>query len=340
MLDELQPKVAIVILNYNTRPFLERFLPSVLATEYSNKEVWVVDNASSDDSAQFVYENFEEVKFLKTDKNLGYAGGYNWALKQIKADYYVLLNSDVRVSPNWINPLMDLMLRDPSIAAIQPKILDAKNTEMFEYAGASGGYLDKWGYVFCRGRIFGSLEEDKGQYDDEHEVFWATGACFFVNAQLFHEVGGLDEEFFAHMEEIDLCWRLKLKGKKIYVNPQSVVYHIGGGTLAEGSKLKYYLNFRNNLVLITKNDQSSLWFLKLLWRMILDGMSAVKFVIDGNPTIFFEVIKAHFSFWKSFRTTLKKRKKVQRESTHKTTLYPKSIVWQHFAKKVNKFSDL
>ncbi|NNJ56593.1 MAG: glycosyltransferase family 2 protein, partial [Bacteroidia bacterium] len=194
--------------------------------------------------------------------------------------------------------------------------------------------------AFCRGRIFESLEEDKGQYDDETEVFWATGACLFVNAKMYHEVGCLDDEFFAHMEEIDLCWRLKLRGKKIYVNPKSVVYHIGGGTLSEGSKMKYYLNFRNNLVLITKNDQSAFWFLKLFWRMILDGISAVKFVIDGNPTLFFEVIKAHYSFWKSFGATLKKRKLVQQDSTHKTTLYPKSIVWQHFAKKVNKFSDL
>ena len=283
MLDQLQPKVAIVILNYNTRSLLERFLPSVLATNYGNKEVWVVDNASHDDSVQFVKDNFDEVKVLTTDTNLGYAGGYNWALTQIDADYYVLLNSDVRVTPNWINPLVDIVLRNPSIGAVQPKILDAKNTEMFEYAGASGGFLDKWGYAFCRGRIFESLEKDEGQYDDEQEVFWATGACLFVNAKMFHEVGGLDDEFFAHMEEIDLCWRLKLKGKKVFVNPQSVVYHVGGGTLSEGSKMKYYLNFRNNLVLLTKNDQSSFWFIKLFWRMILDGISAVKFVVDGNP---------------------------------------------------------
>jgi GT2 family glycosyltransferase len=340
MLDQLQPKVAIVILNYNTRALLERFLPSVIETNYGNKEIWVVDNASNDDSVQFVYENFEDVKLLKTDENLGYAGGYNWALKQIDAAYYVLLNSDVRVTPNWINPLIDLALRDKETAAIQPKILDAKNTSMFEYAGAAGGFLDKWGYAFCRGRIFESLEEDLGQYDDEREVFWATGACLFVNSKMFHEVGGLDDEFFAHMEEIDLCWRLKLRGKKIYVNPQSVVYHVGGGTLSEGSKMKYYLNFRNNLVLISKNDQSVFWFLKLFWRMILDGVSGVKFVLDGNPTLFFEVIKAHVAFWKSFRKTLKKRNLIQGASTHQVKLYPQSIVWQHFAKKVKKFSDL
>ena len=208
----LQPKVAIVILNYNTRALLERFLPSVLATDYSNKEVWVVDNQSSDDSAKFVYEHFNEVKLLETGANLGYAGGYNWALDRIEADYYVLLNSDVRVPANWLSPLVELAISDIRIGAIQPKIKDAVQTEMFEYAGASGGFLDKWGYPFCRGRIFDNLEKDSGQYDEVLDVFWATGACMFVKAEAYHKSGGLDTDFFAHMEEIDLCWRMHKMG--------------------------------------------------------------------------------------------------------------------------------
>ena len=336
----LQPKVAIVILNYNTRALLERFLPSVLATDYSNKEVWVVDNQSSDDSAKFVYEHFNEVKLLETGANLGYAGGYNWALDRIEADYYVLLNSDVRVPANWLSPLVELAISDIRIGAIQPKIKDAVQTEMFEYAGASGGFLDKWGYPFCRGRIFDNLEKDSGQYDEVLDVFWATGACMFVKAEAYHKSGGLDTDFFAHMEEIDLCWRMHKMGYGVKVQPRSEVYHIGGGTLEEGSDRKYFLNFRNNLTLIAKNHPSRFWIFILLWRMVLDGVSAVKFVLEGKASVFVTIIKAHFAFWGNLGSTLKKRRQVSQLGGNKAKLYGKSIVWQCFVKGKKVFSDL
>ncbi|MEN8696338.1 MAG: glycosyltransferase family 2 protein [Bacteroidia bacterium] len=337
----LQPKVAIVILNYNTRPLLERFLPSVLATDYSNKEVWVVDNASMDDSVEYVQQHFsDETRVLVSPKNYGYAGGYNWALEQIEADYYVLLNSDVRVPSNWLKPLVELAIADKQVAAIQPKIKDAVRTELFEYAGASGGYLDKWGYPFCRGRIFDTLEEDKQQYDDVQEVFWATGACMFVRADVFHQAGALDADFFAHMEEIDLCWRMQRMGYKVMVQPRSEVFHVGGGTLTEGSDRKYFLNFRNNLVLLAKNHSSPFWFFIILWRMVLDGISALKFIIDGKASLFMTIIKAHFAFWGKFHTILGKRRWVKSLGTEDVTLYPKSIVWQFFAQGKKKFTDL
>lgn len=336
----LQPKVAIVILNYNTKALLERFLPGVLATEYANKEVWVVDNASSDESAKYVYESFDDVKLLETQKNKGYAGGYNWALDRIEADYYVLLNSDVRVPANWLNPLVELAVSNKQIAAIQPKIKDAVHTEKFEYAGASGGYLDKWGYPFCRGRVFDTLETDKGQYEEVQEVFWATGACMFVRSDAYHAAGGLDEDFFAHMEEIDLCWRLKKMGFGVFVQPRSVVYHIGGGTLAEGSDRKYFLNFRNNLFLLSKNLDGAFWLVTILWRMVLDGVSAFKFLAEGKASLFSTIIKAHFAFWGALGDVLKKRNAVKKLGETKTELYSHSVVWQYFAKGKKKFSDL
>lgn len=337
----LQPKVAIVILNYNTRALLERFLDGVLATEYANKEVWVVDNASTDDSVAYVKQHHaESTKLLVYPENYGYAGGYNWALDQIEADFYVLLNSDVLVPAGWLKPLVEMAITDKSIGAIQPKILDAKQPELFEYAGASGGYLDKWGYPFCRGRIFDTLEEDQGQYDEPQEVFWATGACMFVRAEAFHNAGKLDADFFAHMEEIDLCWRMQRMGYRVMVQPRSAVFHVGGGTLAEGSDRKYFLNFRNNLVLIAKNHSSSFWFFIILWRMVLDGISAFKFLLEGKGSVFFTIIKAHFAFWGKFYTTLGKRRQVKTLGKGYVSLYPKSIVWQYFAKGKKVFSEL
>ena len=339
-LSDFQPKVAIVILNYNTRPLLERFLPGVLSTEYANKEVWVADNASTDDSAEFTKEHFKEVKLIVSDENLGYAGGYNWALSQIEADYYVLLNSDVQVPSGWLKPLVDLAIADKRIGAIQPKILDAKEPKLFEYAGASGGMLDKWGYPFCRGRIFDTLEEDKGQYNDVFNIFWASGACLFINADLYHKSGGLDADFFAHMEEIDLCWRLQRMGYTVKVQPRSEVFHIGGGTLAEGSDRKYFLNFRNNLFLLAKNLSSPFWLFTILWRMVLDGVSAFKFLLGGQSSLFGTVINAHFAFWGKFHTILGKRRWVKTLGTEDVTLHPKSIVWQYFAKGKKLFNDL
>ena len=340
-MNSVQPKVAIVILNYNTRPLLERFLPSVLATEYGNKEVWVVDNASTDDSASYIKQHFaEDIKLLVSPENYGYAGGYNWALEHIEADYYVLLNSDVRVPADWLSPLVDMATADKNIGAIQPKILDAKQPKLFEYAGACGGYLDKWGYPFCRGRIFDTLEEDNGQYNEPQAVFWATGACMFVRAEIYHKAGALDVDFFAHMEEIDLCWRLQRMGYSVMVQPRSKVYHLGGGTLAEGSERKYFLNFRNNLILLAKNLNSPFWLLTILWRMLLDSVSALKFMLDGHPNRVVTIVKAHFAFWGSLGTTLRKRNAVKKIGNSKVNLYSKSIVWHYFAKGKKVFTDL
>jgi len=337
----VQPKVAIVILNYNTRLLLERFLPSVLATAYGNKEVWVVDNASTDDSASYIKQHFaEDIELLVSPENYGYAGGYNWALEQIEADYYVLLNSDVRVPENWLSPLVDMAIADKNIGAIQPKILDAKQPELFEYAGASGGYLDKWGYPFCRGRIFDTLEEDKGQYNKPQKAFWATGACMFIRAEVYHKAGALDADFFAHMEEIALCWRLQRMGYSVMVQPSSEVYHLGGGTLAEGSERKYFLNFRNNLILLAKNLDSPFWLFTIVWRMLLDGVSAIKFMLDGQPKRVGTIVKAHVAFWGSLSTTLRKRKSVKKIGNTKVDLYSKSIVWHYFAKGEKVFTDL
>lgn len=335
------PTVAIVILNYNTRQLLEKFLPSVLATSYASKKIWIIDNHSTDDSVEFLQKHYDkEINLLVTPSNLGYAGGYNWALNQIDADYYVLLNSDVDVKKDWLDPLVNMAESNAQIGALQPKILDQKSPSKFEYAGASGGYLDKWGYAFCRGRIFDSLEEDNGQYDDTTKIFWATGACLFIKSHVYHSSGGLDSDFFAHMEEIDLCWRIQRMGYTIYVNPESCVYHVGGGTLTEGSEMKYLLNYRNNLFLLTKNLQTPFWFLIVLWRMVLDGVSGLKFVLDGKSNLLLIIIKAHLQFWKSMVKTLRKRRQVKKLGDSKVELYIHSVVWQYFAKKKKKFTDL
>ena len=336
-----QPKVAIVILNYNTRSLLERFLDGVLATSYGNKEIWVVDNASTDDSVAYVQQHYaDDIKLLVSPENYGYAGGYNWALTQIEADYYVLLNSDVRVPQDWLSPLVEMAMSDKKIGAIQPKILDAKDPDKFEYAGASGGLLDKWGYPFCRGRIFDTLEKDIGQYNDVQEIFWATGACMFVKAEVYHHAGALDADFFAHMEEIDLCWRMQRMGYKVMVQPRSEVFHVGGGTLAEGSDRKYFLNFRNNLFLLAKNHSSPFWFILILWRMVLDGVTALKFLLGGQASLFMTVLKAHFAFWGTFGSVVTKRREVKKLGNNKVKLYHKSIVWQYFAKGKKIFTDL
>ncbi len=337
----VSPKVAVVVLNYNTQNLLEKYLNYILDTEYNNMDIWVVDNASSDNSIAFLESKFhEQIKILVSAENRGYAGGYNWALNQIKAEFYVLINSDVRVSRNWLMPLVNLALKNSKIGAIQPKILDDKNPKYFEYAGASGGYIDKWGYPFCRGRIFDSLEEDSGQYNDTKRVFWASGACLFIRADAFKKSNGFDTDFFAHMEEIDLCWRMQNLGYQIYVEPKSKVYHLGGGTLSEGSHLKYYFNFRNSLMLLTKNLASPFWFFTLFWRMVLDGISSVKFLIDGKPMVVFTILKAHVKFWSTIRTTITKRKKIQMSLNSKPKLLNRSIIWVYFVRGKNKFTDL
>jgi GT2 family glycosyltransferase len=334
-------KVAVVILNWNGKEMLETFLPSII--KYSEMaDIYVADNASTDGSVNFVQNQFPNIKIIRNEKNDGYANGYNTALKQIKAEYYVLLNSDVEVTPNWIQPIIELMDKDQSIGACQPKILSYKEKDQFEYAGAAGGFIDKDGFMFCRGRMFDNYEHDNGQYDGIAEIFWATGACLFIRAKLFHEIGGLDEDFFAHMEEIDVCWRLKNLGYKIYYNSNSVVHHLGGGTLSNINPKKTYLNFRNNLYLITKNYNHGNFFLKLIYRMSLDGAAGVKFLIDGNPRHTLAVLHAHFSFYKRFRRFYRKRALIQKNVKQKQVsgILKKSVVFSYFLFGKKKFSDL
>lgn len=336
------PKVSIVILNFNTKDLLERLLPFVLKTTYDNIEIVLADNASSDGSLDFVKANFPTIKCIQIDSNLGFAGGYNEALSQLDTDYWVLLNSDVEVDASWLEPLMETMMADDKIAAVQPKILSYNNRGQFEYAGASGGLIDKYAYPFCRGRLFDQLEMDNGQYDTQMEVFWATGAALLVRASVYKELSGLDADFFAHMEEIDLCWRMKNRGYQIWVNPTSTVYHIGGGTLDAHSPHKVYLNFRNNLVLITKNMPTGQAIRVLIARLFLDGLAGVKFMLDGKPSSAIMIVKAHWSFFFRFRFYWRKRDAVtaQKPTSSLAGFINQSMVYQYFAKGVKHFSDI
>ena len=337
----MEAKVAVVILNWNGRFFLEKFLPSVI--RYSSMaEIIVADNSSSDDSIIFLKTNYPTVTIIENKNNDGFAKGYNDALSNVKAEYYILLNSDVEVTDNWIEPIIRLMDNDMQIAACQPKILDYNNKLYFEYAGAAGGFIDKYGYPFCRGRVFHNLEKDNGQYNDVVEVFWATGACMFVRANYFWEVGGFDNDYFAHMEEIDLCWRLKNSGRQIYVQPKSSVYHVGGGTLHKLSPNKTYLNFRNNLTTFTKNASPRFLLLKVIYRMLLDGVAAYKFLFEGKGSHFIAVIKAHFSFYVQLPSTLKKRKAMKALPNFSYTesgILKKNSVFLHFIKGLKTFSE-
>ncbi|WP_317897107.1 glycosyltransferase family 2 protein [Aurantibacillus circumpalustris] len=337
-----ESNVAVVILNFNGKSFLEKFLPGIIKNSSPHKIV-VADNGSTDDSLNYLESHFPQVSIIKNGGNYGYAKGYNLALQKVEADYFVLLNSDVEVTPNWIEPIILLMDVDKQIAACQPKLIDYAKRNLFEYAGASGGFIDKYGYPFCRGRIFNTLEEDNGQHNVAREVFWASGACLFIRADAFRRVGGFDDDYFAHMEEIDLCWRLKNLGYKIYVEPASVIYHIGGGTLNKLSKRKTFLNFRNNLVTYTKNSHSSFLFWRILLRFILDGVAAFKFLFDGQPKHFFAVLKAHGNYYLWLPRTLAKRRLMKRMTGFnytETEIYQSSIVSEHFLKHKNKFSDL
>ena len=332
-------KVAVVILNYNGKKFLEQFLPNVIANCDPNlAEIVVADNASTDESVAFMRERFPEIRLIENGSNGGFATGYNLALRQIEAQYYVLLNSDIEVAPHWIEPVIEMMDNDPQIAACQPKILSYYHKEHFEYAGASGGFIDKYGYPFCRGRVFQNLEKDEHQYDTPMEVFWATGACMFVRADLYHQLGGLDDSFFAHMEEIDLCWRLKNAGFKVYCCPQSWVFHIGGGTLPKNSPRKTYLNFRNNLSLLVKNLPKHRVHRIILYRIFLDWVAAFKFLIEGCPKDFRMVFKAHWDFYKRLKELREKR----RGSEHKlvSCIYRKNIVFESIVRGKKKFSEL
>lgn len=331
-------KTAIVILNWNGRLFLEAFLPGILKSAEGIASVIIADNQSTDDSIPFLQSKFPDVKIIHTGGNYGYAGGYNRALAQIDATYFVLLNSDIEVTQNWIAPIIQLMDSDSSIAACQPKILSFKNRDQFEYAGAGGGFIDRFGYPFCRGRIFQSMETDSGQYDDTAEIFWASGACLFVRADYYKEAGGLDEDFFAHMEEIDICWRMKQLGYKIMYCGKSEVYHVGGGSLDKSSPKKTYLNIRNNNTMLYKNLPANQLYPVFIARFFLDLMAAVKFLIDGGVRHFGAVVRAHLGFYFSMKKNRKKRKSIQKRNV--SAIYGGNIVVSHFFKGVKYFKDL
>jgi GT2 family glycosyltransferase len=335
-----EPLVAIVILNYNGKHYLEKFMPSVVASTYINKKIVVADNASTDDSLIWLKQDHPQVEIILLDRNYGFAKGYNEALKHVQADYYILLNSDVEVVEDWIEPAIALMEQDEKIAACQPKLLAYDNRHLFEYAGASGGWLDMFGYPFSRGRIFDFCEEDNGQYEDTQVIFWASGAAMIVRPNVYHEMNGFDEFFFAHQEEIDLCWRMQKAGYKIMSCPKSVVYHVGGGTLPKGNQRKVFLNFRNNLVMLAKNWSWAERLTKLPFRIGLDVISSGKALILGDRQFFLGVIKAHFAFYKWILSSKKSNNFSKSKKTNLSGYYKGSVVWHHFIKKKKTFKEI
>lgn len=325
--------VSIVILNYNGQGFLEKFLPAVIQHS-AGYEIIVADNASTDNSVAFLTHTYPEIRLIRLPHNGGFTGGYNEALKQVQARYYVLLNSDIEVTPNWIAPVIKLMDENPNIAACQPKMRDYQKPALFEYAGAAGGYIDYLGYPFCRGRIFDTCETDTGQYDDTREIFWATGACMFVRAEVFHQLGGFDTKFFAHMEEIDLCWRMKNAGYQVYYTSASTVYHVGGGTLHKSNPHKTFLNYRNGLAMMYKNLPAGKVFSTIFMRLVLDGISSVRFLLAGSFKDIWAILKAHFAFYAMIP-------RLERKSPKQLTdIYPESIVAAYFFRKKKRFEEL
>ena len=336
-------KVAIVILNWNGQKMLAKFLPNVIEYSRQNAEIWVADNSSSDGSMHLLETQFPQVKTIVLEQNFGFAEGYNRALRQIEADYYVLLNSDVEVSHHWLTPLIEFMDSHPQVAACQPKLLAEYDKDSFEYAGACGGFLDKYGYPFCRGRIFGMVERDNGQYDYQQEILWATGACMMIRSADYWKAGGLDGRFFAHNEEIDLCWRLRLMGRKIYCIPESEVYHVGGGTLPKSNPMKTFLNFRNNLTMLYKNlsDKELSHVMRVRW--FLDYLAAFEMLLlQRNWGDFKAVFKARKAFkeWRSSFDEERKRIQAQRVEEEIPQIFQTSILWQYYAKGVKNFKDL
>tara|TARA_B100001094_G_scaffold305992_1_gene336331 strand:- start:749 stop:1762 length:1014 start_codon:yes stop_codon:yes gene_type:complete len=335
-------KVAVVILNWNGEKLLKEFLPSVVRSIPNYAEIIIADNASNDNSVNFLKANYPQLKIIENQSNGGFAKGYNEALKLLNHPYLVLLNSDIETPNNWVEPVINFMESNPDIGAAMPKILHYKKKSNFEYAGAAGGFIDKWGYPFCRGRIFNELEEDYGQYNNNIPVFWATGACLFVRNEIFKNLNGFDEFFFAHMEEIDLCWRIQRAGFKIYAIGASHVFHLGGGTLNKLSPRKTFLNFRNNLLLLIKNDVSKGFWFRLIQKLTLDGVASLKFLLEGDFNHFFAILKAHFSFYYALPKYMKIRKKLKLELKNNNIIgiYTKSIIKSHFIQKKNCFSDL
>jgi GT2 family glycosyltransferase len=346
-MEKTLPRVAVVILAWNGKEFLEKFLPSVDASTYANLEIYVADNNSTDGTANYIRQHWPKLKLICLERNEGFAAGYNSALAQVAADYFILLNQDVEVVPGWIEPVIALMEKDDLIAAAQPKLMDFRQRKQFEYAGGAGGFLDHWGYPFCRGRIFDTTETDTSQYDDTREIFWATGAAMFIRAGLFKSFGGFDGDFFAHMEEIDLCWRLKNAGYKIFCTSESIAYHVGGGSLPKGNPRKTFLNFRNNLVLILKNmTAGELWW-RFPLRLVLDQLAALRALADGNAGDFCAIFKAqcHVVFqlgkWLHHRKVAQKVVEVNRIGARNSAgVFNGSVVRFYFQRGVKHFSDL
>lgn len=336
-------ETAVVILNWNGKKHLETFLPSVCRySEGKNNKIYVADNGSGDDSVSFLKKNFPKVELLLFDKNYGFAGGYNKALETIDADYFVILNSDVEVSPGWLDAPVNILKHDENTAAVAPKILSFTDKNRFEYAGAAGGFIDKYGYPFCRGRIIKHIEKDTGQYDQERSIFWASGAALFIKADLFKRVGGFDSDFFAHMEEIDLCRRLKNRGYKILYTHKSTVWHLGGGALPKENPFKTYLNHRNNLWLLYKNLPSNKLFLTITQRLFLDGLSAIIYLASGKPKYFIAVLKAHYAFYAGIKKMRAKRtENAEHAKIHDhPEIYKNSIIFDFFIRRKKTFDEL
>ena len=328
----IEKKIAVVILNWNGAKLLEQFLPSVV--KFSNEaNLYLADNASTDNSIQFVKNNFPTIKIISNDANYGFAKGYNLALQNVDETYYCLLNSDVEVTENWLAPIVSQFENEPKTAIIQPKILDFKNRVYFEYAGAGGGFIDKYGYPFCRGRIFDSIEKDNNQYNETTEIFWASGACFFIRKEVYRKLDGFDVDFFAHQEEIDLCWRAFNIGYTVKYNPNSKIYHVGGATLNEGNPTKTFLNFRNSLLMLIKNLPKNKLIPVLFTRMILDGIAGLQFLFKGKFKHFTAILKAHFHFYHLINKNLRKRQSIQREDYFRKN----SIVYSYYIKGIKIF---
>ncbi|WP_152287766.1 glycosyltransferase family 2 protein [Flavicella marina] len=328
--------IAVVILNWNGKKLLETFLPSIINNS-PGTDIIVADNASTDDSIAFITENFPTVSLIQNKENGGFAKGYNDALKEVDADIYALVNSDVEVSENWLNPVIEEFKNNSKTGIVQPKILDFNNKKKFEYAGAAGGYLDMLGYPYCRGRIFNVLEKDKGQYNDTTIINWASGACFFIRAEIYKQLGGFDEDYFAHQEEIDLCWRTNNLGYDIKYIGESMVYHVGGATLNEANSYKTFLNFRNSLYSLAKNLPSNRLFFFVFIRMILDGIAGLRFTLQGRPIHMIAILKSHISFYKNLRKMLAKRTFKHNNLKYYDTT---SIVWSHFILNIRKSKQL
>ena len=326
-------RTAVVILNYNGEKLLQQFLPSVLKFS-AEAEIIIADNNSSDHSMEFVRQNFPQIRTIQLDQNYGFCGGYNKALKQVVADYYVLLNSDIEVTPQWLAPMIHLLDHNLSVAAVQPKVLSYHNKNKFEHAGAAGGYIDSLGYPFCRGRVFDYVEEDHGQYNDQREIFWATGACLMIRSEVFRKFDGFDEDFFAHMEEIDLCWKLQRSKQKVFYCGSSTIYHVGAGTLSYRNPKKVFLNFRNGLSLLVKHLNTGELIYKLPLRIALDVIAAFQFLLKGEGRSFAAVIRAHGKFLLNLSNELKKRKELRETlpTYPKTMIYKGSVVVDYFLK--------